>query len=81
MIKAKNKTKKLVKVTYEYIGSKFVENPKWRWDSVSYNGDIVKGEWYNVWYEGVDEIPEDEVDKYIALGNKLSTRRNFVAHY
>ena len=81
MIKAKNKTKKLVKVTYEYIGSKFVENPKGRCDSVVDNGDIVKGEWYNVWYDGVDEIPEDEVDKYIALGKKLSTRRNFVAHY
>ena len=75
MIKAKNKTKKLVKVTYEYIGS------KGRLDSVADNGDIVKGEWYNVWYKGVDEIPEDEVDKYITLGQKLSTRRNFVAHY
>ena len=81
MKKTDNKSKKLVKVTYEYIGSKFVENPKGRWDSVSDNGDIVKGEWYNVWYEGVDEIPEDEVDKYITLGKKLSTRRNFVAHY
>lgn len=28
-MKAKNKTnKKLVKVTYEYLGDKFVENPK-----------------------------------------------------
>lgn len=58
-----------------------MENPKGRLDSVADNGDIVKGEWYNVWYKGVDEIPEDEVDKYITLGKKLSTRRNFVTHY
>ena len=45
------------------------------------NGDIIYGEWHKDWYEGVDEIPEDEVEKYIALGKKLKTRRNFVAHY
>ena len=76
-----NKSKKLVKVTYEYIGSKFVENLKGVWDSVTDNGDIVKGDWCNVWYEGMDEIPEDEVEKYLALGKKLKTRRNFVVHH
>ena len=81
-MKTKNKTnKKLVKVTYEYIGDKFVENPKGWQTHVTDNGDAICGEWYKVWYEGVDEVPEDEVDKYIALGKKLSTRRNFVAHY
>ena len=81
MKKINNKSKKLVKVTYEYIGSKFVENPKGLWDSVTDNGDIVHGDWCSVWYEGVDEIPEDEVEKYLALAKKLKTRRNFVVHY
>ena len=81
MKKTNNNSKKLVKVTYEYIGSKFVENPKGLWDSVADNGDIVKGDWCSVWYEGVDEIPEDEVEKYLTLAKKLKTRRNFVVHY
>lgn len=81
-MKAKNKTnKKLVKVTYEYLGDKFVEKPNGWEEYVADNGDILRGEWHKVWYEGMDEVPEDEVDKYITLGNKLSTRRNFVAHY
>ena len=81
-MKAKNKTnKKLVKVTYEYLGDKFVEKPNGWAEHVTDNGDVIRGEWHKVWYEGMDEVPEDEVDKYITLGNKLSTRRNFVAHY
>ena len=81
-MKAKNKTnKKLVKVTYEYLGDKFVEKPNGWAEHVTDNGDIIRGEWHKVWYEGVDEVPEDEVDKYIALGKKLPTRRNFVAHH
>ena len=50
MKKANNKSKNLVKITYEYIGSEFVENPKGLWDSVTDNGDIVKGDWCSVWY-------------------------------
>ena len=80
-MKTNNKTKKLVKITYEYLGDKFVEKPNGLAEHVTDNGDIVCGEWHKVWYDGVDEIPEDEVDKYIALGKKISTRRNFVAHY
>ena len=76
-----NKTKKLVKITYEYLGDKFVEKPNGWETHVTDNGDIVRGEWYRVWYEGVDEIPEDEVEKYLALGKKLKTRRNFVVHH
>ena len=81
MKKANNKSKKLVKITYEYIGSKFVENPKGLWDSVTDNGDIVNGDWCSVWYEGMDEIIEDEVEKYLTLAKKLKTRRNFVVHH
>ena len=80
-MKANNKTKKLVKVTYEYLGDKFVENPNGWAEHVTDNGDIVCGEWHKVWYEGVDEIPEDEVEKYIARCKKLDNRRNIVAHY
>ena len=81
MKRANNKSNKLVKVTYEYLGDKFVENPKGWQKHITDNGDAIRGEWHKVWYEGMDEVPEDEVDKYIPLGNKLSTRRNFVAHY
>ena len=44
-MKAKNKTnKKLVKVTYEYLGDKFVENPN-RWQThVTDNEDAIRGE-------------------------------------
>lgn len=80
-MKAKNKTKKLVKVTYEYLSDKFVEKPNGRAEHIADNGDIIYGDWHKDWYEGVDEIPEDEVEKYITLGKKLKTRRNFVAHY
>ena len=81
-MKAKNKNnKKLVKVTYEYLGDKFVEKLNGWADHIDDNENAIRGEWHKVWYEGMDEVPEDEVDKYIALGNKLSTRRNFVAHY
>lgn len=81
MKRANNKSKKLVKVTYEYLGDKFVEKPN-GWDEhVLDNGEIVRGEWQKDWYQGVDEIPEDEVEKYIALGKKLKTHRNFVAHH
>ena len=81
MKKANNKSKKLVKVTYEYLGDKFVEKPSGWVEHVLDNGDIVRGEWHKDWYEGVDEILEDEVEKYLALGKKLKTRRNFVVHH
>lgn len=81
-MKAKNKTnKKLVKVTYEYLGDKFVEKPNGWETHIDDNGNAIRGECHKVWYEGVDEVPEDDVDKYIALGKKLSTRRNFVVHH
>ena len=81
-MKAKNKTnKKLVKVTYEYLGDKFVEKPKGWAEHVTDNGDVLRGEWHKVWYEGMDEVPEDEVEKYIARCKKLDNRRNIVAHY
>ena len=76
-----NKPKKLVKITYEYLGDKFVEKQNGRAEHVTDNGDIVRGEWHKVWYEGMDEIPEDEVKKYITIGKKLTTRRNFVVNY
>ena len=44
-------------------------------------GEIVRGEWHKDWYQGVDEIPEDDVDNYLALAKKLKTRRNFVVHH
>ena len=81
MKKTNNNSKKLVKVTYEYLGDKFVEKLDGWAEHVTDNGDIERGEWHKVWYEGMDEIPEDEVEKYIALGKKITTRRNFVAHY
>ena len=81
MKKTNNNSKKLVKVTYEYLGDKFVEKPNGWAEHITDNGYIVRGEWHKVWYEGMDEIPEDEVEKYIALGKKIITRRNFVAHY
>ena len=81
MKKANNKSNKLIKVTYEYLGDKFVEKANGWAEHVLDNGDIVRGEWHKDWYEGVDEIPEDEVEKYIALGNKLKTRRNIVVHH
>ena len=81
-MKAKNKTnKKLVKVTYEYLGDKFIEKSNGWKEHIDDNGNAIRGEWHKVLYEGMDEVPEDEVDKYIELGKKLSTRRNFVAHY
>ena len=81
MKKANNKSNKLVKVTYEYLGDKFVEKPNGWAEHVLDNGDIVRGEWKKDWYEGMDEIPEDEVEKYLALVKKLKTRRNFVVHH
>ena len=81
MKKANNKSKKLVKVTYEYLGDKFVEKPNGWAEHVLDNGDIVRGEWEKDWYEGVDEIPEDEVENYLPLINKLETRRNIVVHH
>ena len=81
MKKTNNKSKKLVKVTYEYLGDKFVEKPNGWAEHVLDNGEIVRDEWQKDWYEGVDEIAEDEVEKYIALGKKLKTRRNIVAHH
>ena len=48
-MKAKNKTnKKLVKVTYEYLGDKFVENPKGWQTHITDNGDAIRGEWHKV---------------------------------
>ena len=81
MKKTNNKSNKLVKVTYEYLGDKFVEKANGWTEHVLDNGEIVRGEWHKDWYEGVDEIPEDEVEKYLTLGKKLTTRRNFVVHY
>ena len=81
MKKTDNKSKKLVKVTYEYLADKFVEKPNGWAEHVLDNGEIVRGEWHKDWYQGVDEIPEDEVEKYITLGNKLETRRNIVVHH
>ena len=81
-MKAKNKTnKKLIKVTHDYLGDKFVEKLNAWTEHIDDNGNAIRGEWHKVWYNGVDEVPEDDVDKYIALGKKISTRRNFVAHY
>ena len=81
MKKTNNKSKKLVKVTYEYLGDKFVEKPNGWAEHVLDNGGIVRGEWHKDWYEGVDEIPEDDVEKYLALAKKLKTRRNIVVHH
>ena len=81
MKKANNKSNKLVKVTYEYLGDKFVEKPNGWAEHVLDNGDIVRGEWHKDWYQGVDEIPEDDVENYLTLGKKLKTRRNFVVHH
>ena len=81
-MKAKNKTnKKLVKVTYEYLGDKFMEKPNGWEEHVTVNGDINRGEWHKVWYEGMDEVPEDDVENYLALAKKLKTRRNIVVHH
>ena len=81
MKKANNKSNKLVKVTYEYLGDKFVEKANGWGEHILDNGNIVRGEWHKDWYEGMDEIPEDEVEKYINLGKKMTTRRNFVVHH
>ena len=81
MKKANNKSKKLVKVTYEYLGDKFVEKANGWAEHVLDNGNIVRGEWHKDWYQGVDEIPEDDVEKYLPLINKLETRRNIVVHH
>ena len=81
MKKANNKSNKLVKVTYEYLGDKFVEKANGWTEHVLDNGEIVRGEWHKDWYQGLDEIPEDEVEKYLALGKKLKSRRNFVVHH
>ena len=81
MKKANNKSKKLVKVTYEYLGDKFVEKPNGWAEHVLDNGDIVRGEWHKDWYQGVDEIPENDVENYLPLINKLETRRNIVVHH
>ena len=81
MKKANNKSKKLVKVTYEYLGDKFVEKPNGWAEHVLDNGGIVRGEWHKDWCQGVDEIPEDDVENYLPLINKLETRRNIVVHH
>ena len=81
MKKANNKSKKLVKVTYEYLGDKFVEKPNGWAEHVLDNGESVRGEWHKDWYQGLDEIPEDEVEKYISLINKLKSRINIVVHH
>ena len=81
MKKTNNKSKKLVKVAYEYLGDKFVEKPNGKDTHVLDNGDIVCGVWRTDWYQGVDEIPEDEVENYLALNKKLKIRRNFIVHH
>ena len=81
MKKTNNKSNKLVKVTYEYLGDKFVKKANGWAEHVLDNGDIVRGEWQKDWYQGVDEIPEDDVENYLPILNKLETRRNIVVHY
>ena len=81
MKRENNKSKKLVKVTYECLGGKFVEKPNGWCRHVIDNGGIVRGEWHKEWYEGVDEIQEDEVGKYLSVAKKLKTRRNIVVHH
>ena len=81
MKKTNNKSNKLVKVTYEYLGDKFVEKPNGWAEHVLDNGDIVRGEWHKDWYQGVDEILENDVEKYLTLAKKLKSRRNIVVHY
>ena len=81
MKKANNKSNKLVKVTYEYLGDKFVEKPNGWAEHVIDNGNIVRGEWQKDWYQGVDEIPENDVENYLPILNKLETRRNIVVHH
>ena len=81
MKKVNNKSNKLVKVTYEYLGDKFVEKPNGWAEHVLDNGDIVRGEWHKDWYQGVDEILENDVENYLPIINKLETRRNFVVHH
>ena len=81
MKKANNKSNKLVKVTYEYLGDMFVEKPNGWAEHVLDNGEIVRGEWHKDWCQGVDEIPEDDVENYLPLINKLETRRNIVVHH
>ena len=81
MKKTNNKSNKLVKVTYEYLGDKFVEKPNGWAEHVLDNGEIVRGEWHKDWYQGMDEIPEDEVKNYLVLAKKLKTRRNIVVHH
>ena len=81
MKKTDNKSNKLVKVTYEYLGDKFVEKANGWAEHVLDNGDIVRGEWHKDWYQGVDEIPENDVENYLPLINKLETRRNIVVHH
>ena len=49
MKKANNKSNKLVKVTYEYLGDKFVEKANGWAEHVLDNGDIVRGEWHKDW--------------------------------
>ena len=81
MEKTDNKSKKLVKVTYDYLGDKFVEKPNGWAEHILDNGEIVRGEWHKDWYQGVDEIPENDVENYLPLINKLETRRNIVVHH
>ena len=50
MKKTNNNSKKLVKVTYEYLGDKFVEKPNGWAEHVLDNGNIVRGEWHKEWY-------------------------------
>ena len=81
MKKTDNKSKKLVKITYEYLGDKFVEKPNGWCENVLDNGDIVHGEWYKEWYEGMDEIPQAEVQIYLALAQKRKPRRHYVVQH
>ena len=81
MKRVNNKSNKLVKVTYEYLGDKFVEKANGWAEHVLDNGDIVRGEWHKDWYQGVDEILENDVENYLAFINKLETRRNIVVHH
>ena len=77
-MKANNKTKKLVKVTYEYLAPMFVETNKGCQTHTDDEGNIHYGQWRYEWYEGgSDEMPENEVADFIARWSNNHSRRNF----
>lgn len=71
---------KEVKIHYEYLTTEFNETAKGgqtHFDShIDDNGDVIYGEWVNVWCSGTDIIPEDSVNEYIAARKGCKTIRN-----